>query len=188
MTVLTLHSPTFIICNTHFNLKKTLGLPTQCSYLLHTILKRLEDGQCNCTTVLCSILFCSWVRTRKRVKWYLCCLCGHWFSPLFNERKRIASEWLKNGTDGVWNTHTKILLHADCAERLQIFFWLRFFFLSLHSLCNVTNVFTQIVVADSYTLARRIPTPRYPHSLHTSQVTTYQNYTCTLLSIASNYQ
>jgi hypothetical protein len=39
------------------------------------------------------------------------------------------------------------------------------------------NVFALVVVAESYPLAKGIPTPSRPHFLNTSQVSSYQNYT-----------
>ena len=39
------------------------------------------------TILLCNILFCFLVRTRQHVVWYWCCLCGHWYSLVFNKRK-----------------------------------------------------------------------------------------------------
>jgi len=37
--------------------------------------------------ILCNILFCSRVRTRKHVQWYWCGLCDHCFSHVFSKRK-----------------------------------------------------------------------------------------------------
>jgi hypothetical protein len=42
---------------------------------------------------------------------------------------------------------------------------------------KVINVFALVVVAESYPLARGMPTPSHPHSLNTFQVSSYQNYT-----------
>lgn len=44
------------------------------------------------------------------------------------------------------------------------------------SLMKVINVFALVVVAESYSLARGIPTPSRPHSLNTFQVSGYQNF------------
>jgi len=41
---------------------------------------------------------------------------------------------------------------------------------------KVINVFALVVVAESYPLARGIPTPSRPHSLNTFQVSGYQNF------------
>jgi hypothetical protein len=38
----------------------------------------------------------------------------------------------------------------------------------------VVNAFAQLVVPESYTLTRRIPTPSSPHSLNIFQVPSYQ--------------
>jgi hypothetical protein len=48
-----------------------------------------------------------------------------------------------------------------------------------HSLISVINAFEQIVVAESYAFARRLPTPCYPHFLNNFlfQASLYQNYT-----------
>jgi hypothetical protein len=47
----------------------------------------------------------------------------------------------------------------------------------LYFVTKVMSVFTQIVVAKLYTLARRIPTPPCSHSLNTFQVPRYGNWT-----------
>jgi hypothetical protein len=42
---------------------------------------------------------------------------------------------------------------------------------------KVINVFALVVVAESYPLARGMPTPSRQHSLNTFQVSGYENYT-----------
>jgi hypothetical protein len=48
---------------------------------------------------------------------------------------------------------------------------------SWHDHCNVSGVFAQVAVAESHTLARRIPTPCYPHSFKIFLISITQNYT-----------
>ena len=51
---------------------------------------------------------------------------------------------------------------------------------------NVIHVFAQVVVAESYTLARRMPTPCYLPSLNTFRVSIDQNYAVKKINIRGN--
>lgn len=69
-----------------FTVKRLLG----CQYYCKILLPLINIAQCfslDNLVLLCNILFCSWVKTRKYVEWYWCCLCGHCFSTAFNKRK-----------------------------------------------------------------------------------------------------
>ena len=51
---------------------------------------------------------------------------------------------------------------------------------------NVIHVFAQVVVTESYTFARRIPTPCYLPSLNTFQISIDQNYAIKKVNIRGN--
>jgi len=55
-----------------------------------------------------------------------------------------------------------------------------------HNHYNVIHIFAQAVVTESYTLARRIPTPRYLPYLNTFQVSIDQNYAVKKINIRGN--
>ena len=57
---------------------------------------------------------------------------------------------------------------------------------SWHNHYNVIHVFVQVIVAESYTLARRIPTPCYLPSLNTFQVSVNHSYDAKKINISGN--
>jgi len=69
-----------------FRVKRPLGCQYYCKILL-PLINIAQRFSLDDSVLLCNILFCSWVRTRKYVEWYWCCLCGHCFSTVFNKRK-----------------------------------------------------------------------------------------------------
>jgi hypothetical protein len=104
-----------------FTAKRLLG----CQYYCKILLPLINIGQrfsLDDSVLLCNILFCSWVRTRKYVEWYWCCLCGHCFGTVFNKRKEMILDWrvLRRPQYTHENLMTDLML--EWAERLQIFF------------------------------------------------------------------
>ena len=102
-----------------FRVKRPLGCQYYCKILL-PLINIAQRFSLDDSVLLCNILFCSWVRTRKYVEWYWCCLCGHCFSTVFNKRKESLLDLRvvqRKTTTHTSESHGR--LDAEWADRLQ---------------------------------------------------------------------
>jgi hypothetical protein len=103
----------------------TAKRPLVCQYYCKILLPLMNIAQpfsLDVSALLCNILFCFWVRTRKHVEWYWCCLCGHCFSTVFNKRKEsiLDQRVVRRSQYTHENLMTDLML--EWAESLQTFF------------------------------------------------------------------
>jgi hypothetical protein len=84
------------------------GSGTPVLYIGRTVLKGQYCAVCfslDDSVLLCIVLFCSWVRTRKHVEWYPYGRCGHCFSSARNnqQNRHWIKQWYKRKPQ---HTHT----------------------------------------------------------------------------------